>query len=152
MPETRRVQELPTRSESPEEARLRSWFEEQHIKSVENLEAGAKQIVTLSSGLLTVLFGLMALTEAALPQHMNVGVIRVLAAFGAASLLVSLWAALLVLVPRWYQPTVNDPASLKATFEKMVVFKAGVMRVSWIVFGLAIMSLGLIVILALLLV
>jgi hypothetical protein len=78
----------PRRETPPEEA-LRLWFDEQEKKSLDNLEAGARQIITLVTTIYGLLFGALAFGSEKMEASLHYrpvlvpGTVAILAMLGA---------------------------------------------------------------------
>lgn len=143
------VYEPPQRPETEAESALHGWWAEQRTKSVDNLEAAARQIITLCSALLTVLLGLMALSEATLPKHMTWSGIQWLSAIGIIGLFAALAFALFVIYPRSNLVTHNDPSAEKQAFNDLLLHKNRWLSRSLWAFGIGMACIVLIVVISL---
>lgn len=139
---------LPTEQETAAEAALYAWFTEQQLKSADNLEAAARQIITLCTTLLGLLLGLLALAEDPLPSHMRWSGVQGLGVAGVVALLLALAAALTVVLPRPLTFIKNDPDALQAAFAGLLARKN--QRLTWAVwlFAAGMFCLGAIVVIA----
>lgn len=143
---------LTTTKEPAAQTALAKWFAEQRIKSVDNLEAAARQIITLSTALLGTLLGLMAITEETLPKHMQWSGIQWLSALGVVGLFIALTFALYVVLPRPHAVALNDPESLQATFSVLLTRKQLGLRLALIIFAGAVFCLMLVILISLVLI
>lgn len=139
---------LPTAPETAEEAALYAWFAEQQTKSADNLEAAARQIITLCTTLLGLLLGLLALAGKDLPAHMRWSGVQALSVAGVVALLLALVAALTVIIPRPLTVSLNDPDDLQTAFAALLARKS--QGLSWAVwlFAAAMFCLGTVVVIA----
>lgn len=145
----REITELPTRRETEAEATLHAWWTEQRARSVDNLEAAARQIVTLSSALLTTLLSLLALSNATLPVYMTWTGIQWLGGGGVVGLCVALGCALATIYPRPQRVMVNDPAAERQAFEALLQRKSRRLAAALWSFGAALACLGAVVVVTL---
>lgn len=140
------------REQTPEEQALDRWFAEQALASPGNLEAAARTIVGLVTGLLGLLLGVLAVSEDPLPSYLWDAGVRPLGVAAIVFLLAALLCALAVLVPRRMAPSRYRPDQQKAAFERMVAWKACWLWGTVVAFGVGVGLLGAILIVALLLV
>jgi len=140
---------FPTEPETAEEAALYAWFTEQRIKSVDNLEGAARQIITLCTTLLGLLLGLLALTEDPLPAHLNWSGVQWLGGLGVAALLLALGGALWAVMPWRIEANLIDPEDLQAKFETLLARKRLGLQVAVVCFGAGMLFLGAIVVVTL---
>ncbi|MCI0581119.1 MAG: hypothetical protein L0332_32825 [Chloroflexi bacterium] len=140
---------LPTEKESASQTALARWFAEQHIKSVDNLEKAARQIITLCTALLGTLLGLMALTEETLPRHMQWSGIQWISGVGVVGLFAALACALYVVMPRPNPVSLNDPGSLQTAFAMLLARKQLGLRLAIIIFAIALLCFMLVVVVSL---
>ena len=143
--------ELNATVETPEERALREWFAEQRIKSMENVEAGATHLITLILALLTVLIGIMGLSDGSIPSYMNDWEgLQWLSGIGVVALLVALVCALCVVWPFAYAARPNAPEEIKAAFEAVLARKVWFGQRAMVCFGVGVVCLGAAVVIALL--
>jgi len=140
---------FPTEPETAEEAALYAWFTEQRVKSVDNLEGAARQIITLCTTLLGLLLGLLALTEDPLPAHIHWSGVQWLGGLGVAALLVALGGALYAILPQRIPVNLNDPRDLQNEFDALLARKSRGLQVAAVGFGAGMVFLGIIVVVAL---
>ena len=137
---------IHVRPRTPEEAAQSAWFAEQRRASVDTLDNAAKLIVGLISGMLTLLFGVLALSNepSKLPVYLTLAWLRWPA--GAALLLQlgSLGAGLAVMLPRRWAVNPNQPSSETAVFESMLRTKSRWLTACIWAFGLGMLVLGLV--------
>lgn len=143
---------VPTNKESPEEAALAQWFAEQRTKSVDNLEAAARQIITLCTTLLGILLGLMTLTKETLPEYMQWSGVQWLSGLGVIGLFAALAGGLYVVLPRENPATLNDPDSLQTAFKAILERKHLGLRSAILLFGGGMFCLMLVVVISLFLI
>ncbi len=131
----------PSRLESQEEAALRVWFEEQEKKSIDNLEAGARQIISLVTAFYSLIFGVLALGADKLEASLHYRWVIIPAMIAVLAMLGAVLAALLVVLPIFsYTYNPNKPAGQKKTFETMSRLKSTGLRLSVIAFGLGLLA------------
>ncbi len=138
------------RAETEEEKKLRDWLEQQRLGSVDNLEAGARQIIGLVTGLIGVLFAVLTIASDKPPAYLQRGDIRLLGTASIGLLLVALLAALVVVLPRPWRFMPSKPASESQAFEAILDRKKQWLQTGVITFCLGVVALGLILVLALL--
>lgn len=98
------------RKETPREAKTRAWFEEQETKAPDNLDGAATHLITLVTGQLTVLFGILALAGDPRPAYLDNSYVKVIGLITIVALWFALLLAVRVIMPsRWlvnrHQPT-----------------------------------------------
>lgn len=98
-----------SREETSEEKARREWFEKQALASPDNLEAAARLLIGLATGLLGVLFGVLALKGGPLPAYLQSPWVRGLGVFTVAAILGGLLAALAVVMPDLYRVSSRRP-------------------------------------------
>ena len=135
---------LPTKKQTAAETALDDWFQKQRLASVDNLETAARQIIGLSSTILTVLLGLMALTEETLPSYMAKPSIQWISWIGLIGLAAGLACALMVVYPRPIHTT-NSPEDQQNDFDALLAFKSRWLGRSVIGFGLGMASLVIVI-------
>ncbi|MCO5186832.1 MAG: hypothetical protein M9941_02260 [Anaerolineae bacterium] len=143
------IYEPPQRPERPEEAQLHAWWTTQRTQSVDNLEAAARQIITLGSALLTALLGIMALSGETLPDYMRWSGIRWLSALAVIGLFAALSCALVVIYPFPQTVVRNDPAGNADAFEALLRRKNRWLRLAAIAFAVGMAGLLLVIVISL---
>jgi hypothetical protein len=138
------------REETQEEKLLRRWFDEQALASPEVLDAAAKLLVGLVTGLLTVLFSVLAVAEDPLPAYLGSWAIRLLGTWCVLALLCALLCALAALWPRRMAVDAARPVDQAKAFAGLLDRKAGWLKAAEITFGLGVVLLGLALIVVLL--
>lgn len=128
--------------ESPESAALGAWWQEQWLKSIDQMEATARELIALASALIGLLVGLMALTENPLPTYMKSLPLRGLMVVGVLCLLVALGCGLAVLWPRRWVDAPHRPDIQQANWQKLVQQKQVWLMGSGAAFGLGLFCLG----------
>ena len=138
------------RKETKDERVMADWFAEQALASPGNLEAAARTIVGLVTGLLGLLLGVLSLSEDPLPSYLWDAGVCPLGVAAIAFLLIALLCALAVILPRRIAVSSQRPDQQKEAFERMLARKARWLTVTVIAFGLGVGLLGAILIVALL--
>ncbi len=134
---------------TPEEERWDEWFATQELHSPDNLEAVARQLLGLITGLLGLLLAVLALSESPLPTYLSHPVVPWLGGLGIILLLVALLFAMGVL---WPSRLVVSPHKLqeeKAAFRAMVGRKGQLLRIALGAFVWGVLLLGALLVLAL---
>lgn len=130
-----------TRAPTAEEEALAAWFTDQQTKSVDNLEQGARQLITLCSSLLTVLLGITALSAQTSPPYLKMPFFQFCSVVTVVMLLITLAAALVVIMPGANPVTINDPASLRSTFAALRSYKNNGLRAALFAFAIGMVTL-----------
>ena len=138
------------RAETVEEVALRQWFAKEQLASVDNLEKGGREIIALTTTLLGLLFGLLALGGAALPAYLDNVAGRLLGFLGVIALLTALVAALYVVYPRPWRAAAALPAQQQAVFARLLGEKAEYLKASLWAFAIGVGCFGGVVVVALL--
>ena len=138
------------RAETEEEKKLREWLEQQRLGSLDNLEAAARLLVGLVTGLLGVLFTVLAIASDKPPAYLQRGDIRALGAVSVVALLIGLLAALVVVLPRPVTFTPSRPATESVAFEEILDRKKRWLQTAVITFSLGVIVLGVVLVIALL--
>ncbi len=140
---------LSVREETNEEKKLREWFETQHLESVKNIEEAARLLIGLVTGLLGALFGVLTVSAETLPKYLSLPIVKWCGVAAVALWLLSLLSALVVVTPRKWQSDAGQPETQNEIFKAMLSRKSGWLSASVILFGLAILALGVVLIIAL---
>lgn len=138
-----------TRLETPEEARLREWFDEQEKASVDNLEGAARLLITLITGLFTLLFSVLAVADDPAPAYLSEPLVRLLGVASVIALVVALWAALAVVLPLKVVTDRSRPATEKAAFAALLKRKSVALTAAVVLFAIGLGALGAALVLAL---
>ena len=141
---------LSIREESDEEKKLREWFEVQLLESPKNIEEAARLLIGLITGLLGALFGVLTISAETLPAYLSLPVIKLFGVGAVGLWLVSLLCGLMVVTPRKWQSNAGRPDTQSQVFKELLKFKSEWLRASVILFGAAIIALGIVLITALL--
>jgi hypothetical protein len=137
------------REETPEEGKLREWFAAQAFESLKNLEEAARLLIGLVTGLLGALFGVLTVSAETLPAYLSLPLVK---GFGIAAVilwLMSLLAGLAVVTPRKWQTDAGQPETQRQVFGQMLGYKSGWLKTSVILFGAAVVALGVVLVAAL---
>lgn len=119
-----------------EEGDVLAWIETQEIEAIPNLEAGARQIITLVTAFYGVIFGVLALGRDAFEATLNQPATGLVGFAAIVLLLAALGAALVVVMPRSYRYGEKRLDEMKAAYRQMVAHKATWLRFANILFGL----------------
>ena len=141
---------LSIREENNNEKKLREWFETQSLDSPKNLEEAARLLIGLVTGLLGALFGVLTVSAETLPQYLSLPLVKCFGVGAVALWLTSLLCGLMVVTPRKWQSNVGKPQTQKQVFYNLLANKSAWLRASVILFGIAVMALGAVLITALL--
>lgn len=138
--------------ESEKEKRLREWLAEQELKSVDNLEAAARQLISLVTALFGILFGVLTVSSDPLPAYFAYPVLRILGVSSIVLLLLTLVGALVVVIPIPQRNYAQQPDKQAELVENLLLRKMWGLYSAAILFGLALVLLGIILVSALLIV
>jgi hypothetical protein len=138
------------REETEAEKALAEYFEKLALASPDTLEAAARTVLGLVTGLLGVLFGVLAVASDPLPGYLRSPLMRGLGAVTVAALLVSLVGALGVVLPRRIRVSSARPDQQARAFRRMLGRKSRWLTVTVFAFGLGLVTLGASLIVALL--
>jgi hypothetical protein len=141
---------LSIREENSEEKRLRKWFEAQTLESPKNIEDAARLLIGLVTGLLGALFGVLTVSAETLPAYLSLPLIRILGVSAVGFWLASLLCGLVVVTPRKWQADSGKPETQYHVFRQLVDYKANWLRAATILFGVAVVALGVVLVTALL--
>ncbi len=130
------------RAETDAERTQREWFQKAIQDSPTRLEESARQLIGLVTGLIGVLFTVISIVKNPNPQYLDLPMVRPLGLAVVVLLLVSLGAALVVVIPwRWtYQPAL--PASEVAVFQKILQRKSTSLTLAATCFGIGVLALA----------
>ena len=145
-----RYEVVNVRVETEMEEQQRKWFEQQVIGSPAALDEAARLLIGLVTGLLGVLFGVLAISKDPLPAYLRVPAIRGLGAGAVVLFLLALLAALVVVLPRRWTFKPAKPASQAATFEQLRDYKERALTAAVVAFGFGIAVMAIALVLALL--
>lgn len=124
---------------SDSDKRLLALFDKLEAGSLDTLEAAARQIITLVTGLLGLFFGVLAFKDA--PDYLAFGEVKALAALALGGLLTALFFALDVVTPRGYHP--QDLTDMRSMLQEMLERKRKSLSWAiWVFGGAALMLLA----------
>jgi hypothetical protein len=129
---------------------MSKWFSQQKLTSLDTLEAGARTILGLITGLVGILFGALTVAAENLPSYMQFPAVRALGAMSVAALLVALMGALLVLLPAETRVSSHRLDRQAQAFERLLKRKSRWLAVTVIAFVAGVDALGIVLIVALL--
>ncbi len=138
------------REATAEEKAQEDWFVQQVLESPTRLEEAARLLIGLVTGLLTVLFGVLAIDKDPLPVYLRAPLVRELGALAVLALLLGLVAALVVILPRDWKFNPAELSTQTATFQNMVRSKSRALTVATVAFALGIAVLASVLVMALL--
>ena len=131
----------PARPEKPAEKELHTWLETQRLKSVDNLEAGARQIITLVSLFYSIIFAALALGKDSMEASAGYQIVLVPGTVAVFALLTAIIAALVVVLPLFgIRYNALKPAEERAAFERLLQLKVWGLRLSVIAFGIGLIA------------
>lgn len=140
---------LSTREETSEEKKLREWFESQALESPKNLEEAARLIIGLVTGLLGALFGVLTVSAEKIPAYLALPLVK-WSGVGAVILwLGALLCALVVVAPRPWKSDAGKPETQAQTFQTLLRHKSEWLNLAVVLFGLALVALGVVLVAAL---
>ena len=129
-------------AETPEEKRLRLWWEQQELESVNNVEKAAREVIALVTGLLGLLMGMLAVAEDPLPNYLNSDVVKGLSIATIVAFLVALSGSLLVIYPRQWKVHRYQSIHRETIFRELLEYKQRFWLVGAGAFGVGICLLG----------
>ncbi len=141
---------ISIREESSEEKKLREWFETQSLESPKNIEDAARLLIGLVTGLLGALFGVLTVSAETLPTYLSLPIVKGFGVSAVGLWLTSLLCGLAVVTPRKWQSNAGEPETQSQVFKAMLNYKSQWLRASVILFGVAVIALGIVLIVALL--
>jgi len=141
---------LSIREENTEEKKLREWFETQSLESPKNIEDAARLLIGLVTGLLGALFSVLTISAEKLPAYLSLPLIKVFGVGAVGLWLTSLLCGLVVVTPRKWQSDAGKPDTQNQVFKEILKYKSAWLRASVILFGIAIIALGIVLTTALL--
>ncbi|MFN3763627.1 MAG: hypothetical protein ACK4WK_10580 [Anaerolineae bacterium] len=132
---------------SPADERLVAYFQDLEQKSLDTLEGAARQLITLTTTLLGLFFGVLAFKDN--PRYLEIPAVRALGGLAAGFYVLALFLALDVVMPRRLEvPTANLTAMrqlLRALFHR----KSRSLRWAQVAFALGTLALLALIILLL---
>lgn len=147
---TEEYEVVGTRPATPQEEALADWFTQQHFKSPDTLDAAARQIVTLVTALLGLLFTILSVAADPLPTFMQWPLVLGLGALTVILLLLALLLALCVLRPSRVQVSSHKLEEQRQAFTHLVERKAGRLTAAYVFFFSGLLALGAILVIAIL--
>ena len=145
-----RARGVDIHEETPQERALYEWFEKQALASPDTLEAAARTILGLVTALLGVLFGVLAVTADPLPAYFDLPLVRCLGVVSVVALLVALIGALGVVLPLRVKVASGRLDQQARAFRELMARKSRWLTLAVIAFGLGLVALGTVLIVALL--
>lgn len=145
-----KVRVVDIHEETPAEKARPEWFEKQALASPDTLEAAARTILGLVTGLLTVLFSVLALASDPLPAYLKQPAVRWLGVGTVLAMLLALIGTLGVVLPQRIKVASGRPDEQARAFQELLAGKARWLTASVIFFGLGLVALGAALIIALL--
>jgi hypothetical protein len=145
------MNEIPTLKGRPEPPALkarREWFERQALAAPDTLEAVARTLTGLVTALLSVLFGVLTVAEDPLPAYLWIPLTRPLGITAVVALLIALACALAVLLPHRLVVSPHRLDEQARAFQALLTRKSRWLTAGVIAFGLALLALGAILIVA----
>ena len=143
--EVTEVQPVP-----PDVDELAKWFAQQHLKSPETLDAAARQIITLVTTLLALLFTVLTVASQPLPPYFQLRAVSSLGVLSVIFLLAALLLALLTLRPQRIQVSSHNPEEQRRAFAALVERKSGRLTAAYAFFFCGLLALGILLIVAIL--
>ena len=140
---------ISTREENSEEKKLREWFETQALESPKNIEEAARLLIGLVTGLLGALFGVLTVSAETLPPYLSLPVVKGFGVGAVGLWLLSMLCGLVVVTPRKWQSDAGKPETQSQVFKAMLSYKSWWLRAAVILFGAAILALGVVLVTAL---
>ncbi len=133
--------QITSRPEGPDEQLLDEWFQKQMLASPDNLEAAARLLVGLITGLLAALLGVLSLAKDR-PAFLESMVVQWAALATIGGLLAALWFGLAVVFPRRTPNVPGRPDLQRETFEGLLRRKSLWLKVAVVCFGAALAGLA----------
>lgn len=127
---------VTSRRLTDEEEDLIAIIEAMELKALDNLEAGARQIITLVTAFYGVLFGVLSLGSDNFATSLGQPVVVWSGIFAIALLLAALVAALVVVMPRPYRYGEKRLDQQKAVYQQMLARKSTWLHRAIFYFGL----------------
>jgi hypothetical protein len=126
--------------ERDEDRELRTWFDDQVKRNLDRLEAGAKTITQLVTGLYGVLFAVLALSDQ--PAYLQQPGVQVWGTISLVALFLALCAALVTVFPWRYTYQQDNLTQMQRVFKWMHRVKSWSLGIALGLFLLGIGSLG----------
>jgi len=112
------------------------WFEAQEAESVNNLEAGARQIIGLVTAFYGVIFGVIGLGSDKFEASLRLPWVIGLGGASVGLLLLALGAALAAAAPRRYSYREASLDDMRTVYQRILAFKSNWLRAATVLFGL----------------
>jgi len=141
---------VEVRPETSAEAAQREWFEKQVLASPDRLEEAARLVIGLVTGLVGLLYGVLAIESEKLPVYLQLPVVRVLGVVTVVLLVLALLEALIVVLPLRLVASSARPKTQAAAFADMLRRKSIALTLSVASFAIGLVTLGIVLIIALL--
>ena len=138
-----------TRPETAAEAAQREWFEKQVLASPDRLEEAARLIIGLVTGLVGLLYGVLAIESEKLPAYLQLPLVRGLGVVTVVLLVLALLEALIVVLPLRLVAASARPKTQAAAFADMLRRKSAALTLSVASFAIGLVTLGAVLIIAL---
>lgn len=126
------------REPTDEEKDILAWFEKQEAESIANLEAGARQIISLVTAFYGVLFGVLSLGSDSFAAALGQPWIAWSAIFAVFLLLAALLSALAVVIPFAYSYGEKRLDQQQAAYRQMLDHKSTWLHRAMLFFGLGV--------------
>lgn len=130
------------RPEAPEEQALREALDKLVWQSPDQLDAAARQIVTLVTSLYGVLFGVLAFANDPLPAYLTWPAVRALGAGATVALGLALGAALVASHARRYTTGQYHLEAMRQTFQAILQHKSRWLTIATVCFAAGLAALG----------
>lgn len=140
---------VPGQPLEPGEVQLRDWWRQQAFASPATLEEAARTLLGLTTALLGLLFGVLTVASDKPPAYLALPAVQGLGVVVVATQLVALIAALGVLLPRWWEVPAARLDEQEATFRRLLGRKARWLTTAVLAFGIGIIALAAILVVAL---
>lgn len=118
---------------SEEQKQLAQWFQEQKFKSVDNLETAGRELIALTTTLMGLVLGLLALNDD--PSYLDLLLNKFLAAGVVIGLFITLILAVAVIFPKQWNTAENLLDEQARTFQKILTYKSQWLTYSLIAFA-----------------
>jgi hypothetical protein len=119
---------------SEEQIQLEQWFREQKLKSVDHLETAGRELLALTTTLMGLVFGLLALNDD--PSYLDYLLNKFLAAGVVMGLFASLILSVTVIYPKQWNTAENLPDEQAQTFKELLTYKSKQLTYSLISFAI----------------
>lgn len=130
------IPNLTPRDPNPEHVRLKTMFEDLRKEQLTFLNEAGKRVIELSTGMLGILFAVVAFGKDFPPPYLQADLTKVMAVVTLLFFFLALAAGIVCVQPRSYRYNPNDPQDMQEEWEKANRFKALWFRLGSILFGL----------------